>query len=472
MFRIDTSTASDTLPAPSAAGTPGYFRPGDKQQGVIPTHLDHDWFNTVQEELVAVVLDAGLSLDKTDRAQLLAAINAKLGAIALGGLTDVTITAPADGDVLTYSGGGWVNQANISVAALRKELKINGLLDSLAGGGSIRVLNGVADPLVDLSRIDTGASSGYTHSAGGGYLTTETETTTDQSNDLADWNGATSATYFTFDAGSRAIVGQTLGNNARASIRRNDVISGDFAIEWRHGKSANNAITGVYLASGDADFDPGNGANAYGADIFSNNVVTSTSAWGVLLTAGDSYMAMGEDGDDASALAAGAPLTDVWRLERTGSTFRAYRNGLVFHTFAVESAADVRLMVNTNGDGAGSRWDYIDLIQTGAPQTLSAVTLPMEATGEPAGGLAAMLVEPLEAVVYGTDFLVDLSLDDGATWEAASVAKLYTDLDGLDVVLAELPAFAGSGDQTLRARYRTASAKALRLHGHRFDAEV
>lgn len=76
MHRIDHPTAVSVLPAPGAPGTPGYFTEGDPVGGVPATVVTKDWANSVQEELAAVILAAGLSLDKAENDQLLTAIMA------------------------------------------------------------------------------------------------------------------------------------------------------------------------------------------------------------------------------------------------------------------------------------------------------------------------------------------------------------------------------------------------------------
>lgn len=59
----------------TATATPdGQFTNGSVATGVSPTILDAGWFNTIQNELVNVVLGAGLSLDPQNDAQVLAAL--------------------------------------------------------------------------------------------------------------------------------------------------------------------------------------------------------------------------------------------------------------------------------------------------------------------------------------------------------------------------------------------------------------
>lgn len=84
MHRIDTSTAQvDKF----GSGKNG-FTGGNPQTGVLPTALDADYFDTLQEELAGVIEAAGLTLKKGNNSQLIAAIRAlaliSSGAPAIG----------------------------------------------------------------------------------------------------------------------------------------------------------------------------------------------------------------------------------------------------------------------------------------------------------------------------------------------------------------------------------------------------
>ena len=70
MYRIDNATSVTTLPAPAAVGPNpnGFFGPG--------TILEQDWANAVQEEQIAILTAAGITPSKTNRAQVLAALQA------------------------------------------------------------------------------------------------------------------------------------------------------------------------------------------------------------------------------------------------------------------------------------------------------------------------------------------------------------------------------------------------------------
>lgn len=106
MHRVDTSTAVATMPAPGAAGTPGYFTEGNPLSGTPATIPGQAWLNAIQEELVAILVAAGISPSKTNNAQVLAAIQALIA------------EAVADGDNLVVTGTAEINGGIIYVDAL------------------------------------------------------------------------------------------------------------------------------------------------------------------------------------------------------------------------------------------------------------------------------------------------------------------------------------------------------------------
>lgn len=77
MFRIDSQGAVNAPDATEAVGSiVGYFTEGNPQTATPATVVSADWLNTVQEELIGVVVAAGLTPDKDDRTQVLQALNA------------------------------------------------------------------------------------------------------------------------------------------------------------------------------------------------------------------------------------------------------------------------------------------------------------------------------------------------------------------------------------------------------------
>nr|WP_296983548.1 hypothetical protein [uncultured Desulfovibrio sp.] len=98
MHRIDSSTATPD----------NRFTEGDPTIPVPATTVTDDWLNAVQEEAVAIILAAGMTLDKNNNAQVLAAIQkliadktgiAKVGVNGLVNPDGVTIKIDATGKI-------------------------------------------------------------------------------------------------------------------------------------------------------------------------------------------------------------------------------------------------------------------------------------------------------------------------------------------------------------------------------------
>ncbi|WP_260927337.1 hypothetical protein [Novosphingobium sp. 9] len=87
MFRIDHASAVAALPAPQAAGTPGYFTRGNVATGVAPTIFTADFANIIQEELMAIVTAGGIAPAKSDNGQVLEALRALFAPINSVGLS-------------------------------------------------------------------------------------------------------------------------------------------------------------------------------------------------------------------------------------------------------------------------------------------------------------------------------------------------------------------------------------------------
>lgn len=94
MQRVRRSTAVAVQPAePSGLGAPGFFTGGNPASGQGATVPGFEWFNMVQEELVALVLRAGLTLDPADQAQVRKAIERLAGAGVRWVSSSITLTA-------------------------------------------------------------------------------------------------------------------------------------------------------------------------------------------------------------------------------------------------------------------------------------------------------------------------------------------------------------------------------------------
>ncbi len=114
VYRIDSATAVASAPTPPDAGTEKFFTNGNPGGGVPATILDDWWFNMMQEEVRNVVVDAGITPDKDDNTQLLAAIDAKIA--AAGGFSPFGYLA---GLTLSNNGSDAANDIDIAAGVAR-----------------------------------------------------------------------------------------------------------------------------------------------------------------------------------------------------------------------------------------------------------------------------------------------------------------------------------------------------------------
>ena len=91
MFRIDHATAAATLPAPLAAGTPGYYAHSDPVAGIPPTIVTPDWANGIQEELMSILAAAGIAESKGTNNQVLTALEEIFAAPPAASTTQVGV---------------------------------------------------------------------------------------------------------------------------------------------------------------------------------------------------------------------------------------------------------------------------------------------------------------------------------------------------------------------------------------------
>src|SRR5215469_6352690 len=92
VWRIDSGGTVPTLPTIPAAGTEAFYSGGNEATGTPATIVPAWWMNMVQEEIRNVVVAAGISPNKNDNSQLLAAIT---------GITGGSIYLPLAGGTMT-----------------------------------------------------------------------------------------------------------------------------------------------------------------------------------------------------------------------------------------------------------------------------------------------------------------------------------------------------------------------------------
>lgn len=158
MQRVTRSTAVAVLPAPPAgAGSPGYFTGGNPGTGTPATVPGFEWFNGVQEEIIAVIVAAGLTPDAGDLTQLrqaIAALVAPDASTTVKGKIQLAISAEAQ----AFADG----LKAITPASLNAAFK--GANQSLAANGYQRLPGGLLIQWLSVSHggLGNGSSVAFT----------------------------------------------------------------------------------------------------------------------------------------------------------------------------------------------------------------------------------------------------------------------------------------------------------------------
>jgi hypothetical protein len=118
MQRVTRPSAVASPPDPPASpGTPGYFTGGNPATGTPATVPGYEWFNSVQEELLAPVLRAGLTPSAASATQLRQALDRLFGGALRSVTADTELSADDAGLVLVSAAGGPVTLTLPAAAA-------------------------------------------------------------------------------------------------------------------------------------------------------------------------------------------------------------------------------------------------------------------------------------------------------------------------------------------------------------------
>lgn len=106
MQRVNRASAVTTMPAPPAGGTPGFFTAGDPGLGQPATVPGFEWFNGVQEELIALITRGGITASNADLEQVRKSLDRLFGGAITTLSANATLTVDNAGEVLVNAAGG------------------------------------------------------------------------------------------------------------------------------------------------------------------------------------------------------------------------------------------------------------------------------------------------------------------------------------------------------------------------------
>ena len=321
----------------------------------------------------------------------------------------------------------------------RKVALLERLLSAKGDGFSGRALDAKPDVYTDTSNIDAALSSGYTLSTTGNFIHNPGTVTP-----ISTWNDTVAS------SGQIGNTNMQIGFVAPEDTTLESIkvyVAGNPNPGWRTVKlhADNGGVPGDEISdSGWADFllSTGTGAVTVPWDT-PPNLTNGTTYWIVI-----------------------------------GPYYSQPTESLLCQT--VDSSADIISLLNGSALANNEDWQCeITFGVSGAlPVDATVVSTAFEAFTEPTKGFFLALVEPIDVVTYGTDYLASLTLDDGTTWESVAIEKIGVaeiDVEGVtttvDVVYGEID-FATSGDQTVRSRQQAINSKYIKVHGVIVDTQA
>ena len=171
MFRIDNSSAVPALPIAGPPGTPGFFTDGNPAAALEATIVDGWWLNMLQEEILTVVTEAGITPSKSSYRQLYDAIVAiAAGSVSVGGFLPLIggyLHNPGNSDPLNINADNGLN-ARIGFNALGTRswyagVAANGnfqIYDQTAPGNRLAILAASGDLNIAAGNLQLNRSGG------------------------------------------------------------------------------------------------------------------------------------------------------------------------------------------------------------------------------------------------------------------------------------------------------------------------
>lgn len=340
----------------------------------------------------------------------------------------------------------------------RKKAMLERLLSAMADGSANPAMNAKPETYADLSGVDTGLSSNYQHDAAGAFLTSSG--TIETFSAIGEWLGNTGGFTFT---GSN--IDRTTSND---NIKLASTFDGDFEFYFTFTGSGDVSGPDCTLIFYDDAEDAAFVNNKY------NFHLDFTHKFHLVYTPGDNR-AYVYDLDTTYYTHTPANST-ACSVRRVGTELSFWVGESKVYTFP--TATDKTLRLAWNGVNTGADLNDVSWVTTGPALNPIVISEPIEAFSEPGTGFLLGLWQPVDPVTYGVNVLVDISKDDGVTWEDAAAVKVgeaTVDVPGVgatvvDIVAAQVD-FVTVGDQTIRSRIRGVGEKHVDYHGTILDAE-
>ncbi|NVJ90887.1 MAG: hypothetical protein HWE34_04475 [Methylocystaceae bacterium] len=394
----------------------------DPANGIEGDPVSSDAWEHPMLEIVNVQAGAGLTDEHGNTTQLLAAINALIAATqGTVASRDVGVSAGSVPEVLSATGK--LDPSIIptqSTGALRKMILLNSLLDSMRDATPDKIIDGIADPLVNLSNIDGALSSGISHDGAGAYLENLLE-------------------VYSYPVTGSTTMGTNVGGNSFSQLFDNN-----FNTMW-------DGENTQYWNAHTVTLDFNETVSATALDFAFHDYGFWPASVDVTIEVSDDNVTFTEHATVTFTVLQ-LPVSDPdYTYSRSTSFARVSFRYLRFRVLLNDTSWSKDL----NGTRA------IDE-QTGAADVVSNI-LTTSATAVRASFMA--FIEPTAAITYSTDLTLEFRTDDAGVYELAAIEKIGTSDEGYDIVYVDHAVAANSGTDN-RFKLHTTAGNFIKLHGY------
>lgn len=323
-------------------------------------------------------------------------------------------------DIVTLDGSGALPALDgsaltgITDEGLASDMRLAFLKLAELDGDRLNMAAGIADAYADESDVDTAASSGQTYDAGGDYYTNPGGETRIAGATPTAPQGGTAANINDDNPATTAVTG-ALPDLSAASLKDR--------IYWK-------------------------------LDLGSAKTVTKIEAKQLKQTSSSRSMILCYSTDDTTYTQLGSTISVTSSpadFANTGSVSARY-------VAVAQGAYNASTETNTIGD--------LNAYEIADPADMTLVSEAFTAAAAPDTARVHVQVTEVDAVTVNTDLMVDVSRDDGSTWETAVLALAASLADGTKAYEDTAVDLSGQPSGTdLRYRVRTDNAKEVRIHG-------
>jgi len=376
------------------------------------------------------------------------AVSASAARTALGLVIGTNVLAPngSAASLTNLPAGG-------ASAAEAANIMVNSFNIAAAGGFAYQnMVDGVVDEFEDATGVDAPTSTNETYDAvldlydnSGDVLTSS----------IGDNYASTTKSNFSFGTGTVDKDNDT-DSNINTDGTTPITFTGDFELSWTQAIAGDSAtVVGVYAIAEDGTYNETDGSNRGDMD-------SMTNSWWFDFHIGVGRRNISYGGTVKDTFDANPVDDDTFKITRIGSTFYAYKNGTLVHTFADTSSAEVRVHIGSN-DPLVSLTGITFYDQDGSTVNMTLVSNATTALAAPDDANIVIWQQDVTAITLNSDLKAYASRNGGTTYTQITLAEV-ADLTTGRILTGTVDISGQSSATAMKYKIETLNTKTQKIH--------